>query len=93
VLNIFLAFFLSLTLTIVGAVLYVFYPVISAYKSALFNSRDHVGGVGGIVVVVGGASESLLVVFLLFEPILFLLIFALLQRRRSAAVPVKSQTV
>jgi hypothetical protein len=91
VLNIFLAFFLSLTLTIVGAVLYVFYPVVSAYKSALFNSRDHVGGVGGIVV--GGASESLLVVFLLFEPILFLLIFALLQRRRSAAVPVKSQTV
>jgi uncharacterized membrane protein YhaH (DUF805 family) len=77
--NAFLAVFLSLPLTILCAVLYIFYPVILAAVSELFRNRD--SGVGGIAIVVGGTSESLLFVLLLVEPLLFLLIFALLQRR------------
>ena len=77
--NIFVAVFLSLPLTILCTLLYIFYPLILAAVSELFTSRDN--GVGGIAVVVGGTSEFLLFVLLLVEPLLFLLIFALLQRR------------
>jgi uncharacterized BrkB/YihY/UPF0761 family membrane protein len=87
--NIFLAFFLSLTLTFVLAFLYIFYPVIWKVSSQLLNSHEGIGSFAFGVSI----SRYLLFVFLLLESLLFLLIFALLKRRRAAAVPVKSQTV
>jgi hypothetical protein len=77
--NIFLALVLSLILTFLLAVLYVFYPLISALLTSLSNSS---AGTGGIAAVSGGLSRSFLLVLALVESILFFMIFALLQRRR-----------
>jgi hypothetical protein len=74
--NIFLAFFLSLTLPFVVAFLYIFYPVIWIVLSQLLNGHE---GIGSFAF---GASISKysLFVLLLLEPIFVLVIFALLQR-------------
>ncbi len=79
--NIISALLLSLVLTFLLAVIYVFYPLISLMVSGLFSNRAGAGS-GGIGAVAGGFGESLLWAALVFEPVVFLIIFALLQRRR-----------
>ncbi len=78
--NIFIALPLSLVASFLLAVVYAFYPLISAIIS---NQLSRVGaGSGGIGAVAGGVGESFLWALLLAEPVVFLIIFALLQRRR-----------
>ncbi len=80
--NIFLAFFLSLGLTFVSAVLYTFYPLIAAGFGLAWNSIVSRGPqTGGIGAVAGGVSASFLNVLIILAFLLFLIIFALLQRR------------
>ena len=80
--NIFLALLLSLAATFLLAIVYVFYPLISAVVSGLFSNRSGAGS-GGIGAVAGGVGESFLWSALLIEPVAFLLTFALLRRRRA----------
>ena len=80
--NILLALLLSLAATFLLAIIYAFYPLISAMVSGLFSSRAGAGG-GGIGAVAGGGGESLLRAVLVIEPVLFLITFALLRRRRA----------
>ncbi len=79
--NIFLAFFLSLGLTFVSAVLYTFYPLIAAGFGLAWNSVSRSPQTGGIGAVAGGVSASFLNVLIILAFLLFLIIFALLQRR------------
>jgi uncharacterized membrane protein len=80
--NILLALFLSSSLTLVFAVFYTFYPVISLILRGLWNgivsSRPDSNG---IAAVAGGISESFLGVLVVVAPILFFIIFTLLQKR------------
>jgi len=80
--NILQAFFLSVSLTLVFAVFYTFYPVISLILRTLWNrivsSRPDNNG---IAAVAGGISESFLRLLLAVAAILFLVIFALLQKK------------
>jgi hypothetical protein len=77
--NILIALSLSLTLTIILAIVYPFYPIIAAILSSLSGSSDGTGGIGAVA---GGLGESFSWAVLLLAPVLFLIIFALLQRRR-----------
>lgn len=76
-----LALLLSLPLTIGLAVLYTFYPLISAILSAVWQgislSGPQSSGVGAIA---GGGSAPFLTTFVIVAVIIFLLIFALLQK-------------
>ena len=80
--NIFPALLLSLVVTFLLAIIYAFYPLISAIVSGMFSSRAG-GGSGGIGAVAGGGGASFLWAALVVEPVLFLIFFALLQRRRA----------
>ena len=79
--SIFSALLLSLITTFLLAMIYAFYPLMSATVSGLFRSRAGAGS-GGIGAVAGGVGESLLWAVLVVEPVAFLIIFALLRRRR-----------
>jgi Zn-dependent protease with chaperone function len=72
------ALLLSLTLTLILAVVYALYPVAAAIFTSVLSRRDG----GGIGAVAGGLGESFLWALLLLEPALFLIIFAWLRRRR-----------
>ena len=80
--NMLLAVLLSLPLTLALAVLYTFYPLISAILRTVWkgisSSSPHSSGVA---VVAGGVSESFLKTLVIVAAIIFLLIFALLQKR------------
>jgi hypothetical protein len=76
--NIFLALLLSLIVTFLFAIVYAFFPLISAMLSDVFRSPRS----GGITAVAGGVSKSFFLMWLFIEPILFLIIFSWLQRRR-----------
>ncbi len=80
--NILLALSLSTVLTFLVAIVYAFYPVISAMTSGLVSGHAGAGS-GGIGAVAGGLGESFMWAVLLAEPVIFLIIFALLQRRRG----------
>ena len=73
---------LSLVASLLLAVLYAFYPLISAMIPSLFSSRGGAGS-GGIGAVAGGVGESFLWAVLIVEPVIFLIIFALLRRGRA----------
>ena len=75
--NVLMAASLSLTLTLVFGVLYVFYPLILAWLRAVLNSS----ATGGIVAVAFAVSSSFITMLLLIALTLFLIIFGLLQRR------------
>ena len=75
--NVLMAGVLSLTLTLVFAVLYVFYPLISVLLSAWWNSS----GSGGIGSATGFVSGSFFKILFPIALILFLIIFGLLQRK------------
>ncbi len=79
--NILLALLLSLTLSLISAIVYAFYPVIAV----AFETSWSRGGPDGIGAVAGGLIESFIWVALLLWPALFLIIFVLLQRRRVAS--------
>jgi len=80
--DILLALLLSLAATLLLAVVYVLYPLISAMVSVLLSSREGAGS-GRIVAVAGGIGEPLLWAALVAEPVVFLITFALLRRRRA----------
>ena len=75
--NALMAAMLSLTLTVMLAVLYVFYPLILALFSTFLNSS----GSGGVVIVAGGMSGWFFKILFPLALILFVIIFGLLQRR------------
>jgi hypothetical protein len=75
--NVLVAALVSLTLTLVFAVLYVFYPLILALLSALLNSSGP-----GVIAVGFGVSGSFFKMLFPIALILFLIIFSLLQRKR-----------
>jgi hypothetical protein len=77
--NLFLALLLSFILTFVMALVYTFFPLLSAMLSGIFNRQ----GTGGIAIVGGGLSGSSFSILLFIEVIFFLIIFALLQWKRS----------
>lgn len=78
--NVFLSLILSLGLTFVFTVLYVFYPVISLIFGGFFRSvssgEPHTDG---IAVAAGGSGSLWLTVVIALTS--FLIIFTLLQRR------------
>jgi hypothetical protein len=80
--NICFALLLSLVASLLAAIAYAFYPLISAVLASLWGGLAGAGG-GGAGAVAGGAGESFLLAMLLAEPVFFLIIFALLQRRRA----------
>ena len=77
--NVFLSLILSLALTFVVTVLYVFYPIISVvaggFFQSIFSSEPHTDT---IVAVAGGGSLWIAVAIALAS---FLIILTLLQRR------------
>lgn len=75
----FLALFLSLTLTLILAVVYISYPFILEISSAYFRNPE----TAGIGAVAGGVSESFLKILLILAVTLFLIFFALLQRMQA----------
>ena len=75
--NVILSLLLSLTLTVIGAFLYYFYPLLSALVVNAFSSQTDVG----IVVAVGGIGS--LPPLLLIASALFIVIFLLLQKRSA----------
>jgi len=75
--NVLIAGVLSLTLTLVFAVLYVFYPLISVLLSAWWNSS----GAMGTGSASGFVSGSFFKILFPIALILFLIIFGLLQRK------------
>ena len=79
--NILLALLLSLSLTLVVAACYTFYPVILLILSSLWNRIASQPESNGIAAVAGGVSESFLKVLVVVAPILFFIIFGLLQKR------------
>lgn len=79
--NIILASVLSLILTVLCVILYLFYPLIRA----LLRSATSEAGSGGIGAVSGGVSVVLLAAFLIVEPLLFLLTLVFLNRRHRSA--------
>ena len=74
--NIILALTLSFALTLVVAIAYTFYPLMSVLLSNTCSNET-----GGIGAVASAVSSSFLSALLIVEPILFLTIFALLQRK------------
>jgi hypothetical protein len=83
--NIFLALLLSLPVTLVLTIFYVFYPVISAILGILWRQTfSSSAESNGVFAVAGGVSSSFLTVFLVVASILFLIIFLLLQKRSTA---------
>lgn len=80
--NIFLSLVMSLALTFVAVVVYVFYPILSlvigGFLRSTFSSEPHTDG---IAAVAGGVSDSMLMVTLLLALGSFLIIFTLLQSR------------
>lgn len=80
--NIFLSLVLSLTLTFVGVVVYVFYPILSlvigGFLRSTFSNEPHTDGVAAVA---GGLSDSMLIITLLLALASFLIIFTLLQKR------------
>lgn len=79
--DIFLALLLSLAFTLLAAVAYAFYPLISAVLTGLLVSRAGAGS-GGLGAAAGGVGESLPPAMLVVGPVSFLVIFALRRRRR-----------
>ena len=82
--NLFLSLILSLALTFVVTVLYIFYPVLSLLISGLLQSlfsRD--AQTGGIAAVAGGVSGTFLSTAMILALAVFFVIFALLQTRSS----------
>jgi hypothetical protein len=80
--NIFLSLVLSLTLTFIATVLYVFYPVLQLIVGGFFRSVfSRNAESNGIAVVAGGISARALPIAVVMASVLFLLIFTLLQRR------------
>jgi hypothetical protein len=75
------ALLLSLVATFLLAIIYAFYPLISAMGSGLFSGRWG-GGSGGIGAAAGGVVESFRWAVLVVEPAVFLIAFALFRRRR-----------
>ena len=79
--NVFLSLILSLALTFVVTVLYVFYPIISlvagGFFKSIFSSEPHTDT---IVAVAGGGGGSLWIAVAIALAS-FLIIFTLLQRR------------
>ena len=75
--NVLIALSLSLTLSLISAIAYAFYPVIAV----AFETSWSGGGPDGIGAVAGGLVESFIWMALLLWPALFLVIFVLLQRR------------
>lgn len=80
--NIFLSVVLSLALSFVLSVLYVFYPVLWAIVGGIFRSAfSRSPQSEGIAAVGAGMSESFFGIVVVTASILFLVIFTLLQRR------------
>jgi uncharacterized membrane protein len=83
--NLSLSLILSVILTFIGAVLYVFSPILKLifgnFLTRIFTTNAETSG---IAVVAGGVSASIFPVALLTAVILFLIIFTLLQRRSRA---------
>jgi len=80
--NFFLSVVLSLALSFVLIVLYVFYPVLRAIVGGIFRSSfSRNPHSAGIAAVGGGMSESFFGIVVVTASILFLVIFTLLQRR------------
>ena len=76
--DVIIALLLSLTFTLISAIIYAFYPAIAV----AFETSWGRGGPDGIGAVAGGLIESFIWASLLLWPALFLIIFVLLQRRR-----------
>ena len=69
--NVLLALLLSLILTFVVAVIYIFYPLIIV----MISNRQGAG--------IGAASGGLSIFLFIIEPVLFIVIFAILQWRST----------
>jgi hypothetical protein len=67
--NALLAFVLSVAISLIVAVIYIFYPLITV----MFSARQGAGIVGI------SSTENVFCVLLIIEPILFIIIFVLLQ--------------
>ncbi|HEU4508396.1 MAG TPA: hypothetical protein VFR78_09185 [Pyrinomonadaceae bacterium] len=78
--NLSLALIVSLALTFIGTVLYIFYPVLKLILGQLFGAASNADS-SGMAAVTGGVSATVLPVALLAAVILFFIIFTLLQRR------------
>jgi hypothetical protein len=80
--NLSLSLILSVALTFIGAVLYVFSPILKLilghFLSSVFPTHAETSG---IAAVASGVSATVFPVALLTALILFLVIFTLLQRR------------
>ena len=80
--NLFLSLILSVTLTFIGTVLYVFYPILKLILGQFFGSVFSSNAeTAGIATVAGGVGATVFPVALLTAVILFLVILTLLQRR------------
>lgn len=85
--NLSLSLILSVALTFLGTVLYVFYPVLKVLLGrSVFSTNAESAG---IATVAGGVSTTIIPFALLAAVILFVVIFTLLQRR-SRSVRVSS---
>jgi hypothetical protein len=79
-----LALLLSLSLTLVVAAFYTFYPVILLILISLWNRiASSQPDSNGIAAVAGGVSESFLKVLIVVGLIVFSIIFRLLQKRTA----------
>ena len=83
--NLLLALLLSLSLTLVFAVLYIFFPVISSILTSLWSGfASSQPDRNEIAAVAGGASTAFLKGLVFVAPILFFAIFVLLQKRTTS---------
>jgi hypothetical protein len=73
-----MAAFMSVTLTLLFAMLYVLFPLVLVLLSGVFNSSD----TAGIGAVAGGGSSSFLKMLFPLALVAFLIIFGLLLRKQ-----------
>ena len=82
--NLSLSLILSVALTFIGAVLYVFSPILKLILGPFLRTVFPTAESSGIAAVAGGVSATVFSVALVTAVILFLVIFTLLQRRSRA---------
>ena len=80
--NLSLSLILSVAITFIGIVLYIFHPILKLMLGQFFNSGSSSNAQSaGITTVAGGVSATVFPIALVIAVVLFFVIFHLLQRR------------